>query len=83
MGLGPFRPGADLRRHLQRMVDGDGEADPAPALNRTRDDAAVSIPMTWPAALTSGPPESPGCRAALVWMRPLRFSAVPAVDRWR
>ena len=31
---------------------------------------AVFMPTTWPAALTSGPPELPGLMAASVWMRP-------------
>ena len=30
---------------------------------------AVLIPITWPAALTSGPPELPELIAASVWMR--------------
>ena len=33
---------------------------------------AVFMPTTWPAALTSGPPELPGLMAASVWMRPSR-----------
>ena len=33
---------------------------------------AVFMPTTWPAALTSGPPELPGLMAASVWIRPSR-----------
>jgi hypothetical protein len=36
------------------------------------------MPMTWPALLTSGPPELPGLMAASVWMR---FRSVSA-DSW-
>src|SRR6478735_625463 len=38
-----------------------------------RDDVAVSMPMTFPAELTSGPPESPGCSLAFVSIRPARL----------
>ena len=37
----------------------------------------MSIPMTWPWALTSEPPESPGWMPALTSISPLRFSALP------
>ncbi len=36
--------------------------------------AAVSIPITWPAALASGPPESPGRMSAFVSSMPNRVS---------
>jgi hypothetical protein len=39
--------------------------------------AAVSIPMTRPAASASGPPESPGLMSALVWSMPCRTSVRP------
>jgi hypothetical protein len=35
---------------------------------------AVSMPMTWPAALTSGPPESPDTMPASVWNIPCSVS---------
>ena len=41
-------------------------------------EAAVFIPTTLPAAFRSGPPESPGSRAALVSIRPVRRSLPPA-----
>ena len=44
---------------------------------------AVSMPMTWPAPLTSGPPESPGWMSALVWIRPVSCSEVPEPRRSR
>ena len=37
---------------------------------------AVSIPMTWPAAFASGPPESPATMSALVWIIPCSVSEV-------
>jgi len=40
-------------------------------------DAAVSIPMTCPALLTSEPPESPGWTSALTSMSPVNCSLVP------
>ena len=42
---------------------------------------AVFMPTTWPAALTSGPPELPGLMAASVWMRP--WSSTPSAARSR
>ncbi len=40
--------------------------------------AAVSIPMTLPSVLASGPPESPGMMLALVWIMPVsRSGATP------
>ena len=45
---------------------------------------AVLMPMTWPALLTSGPPELPGLMAASVWIR-LRSCSVlvwVASDAW-
>ena len=41
------------------------------------EDAAVSMPITCPAVLTSGPPESPGWIGALSLMSPLSCSEVP------
>ena len=38
----------------------------------------MSIPMTWPAELTSGPPESPGWIGALVWISPVSCSELLA-----
>ena len=59
---------------------------PAAAWNRKLDDAAVSMPTTLPSVVTSGPPESPGCRGALVRISPLSCSppplASPAVTVW-
>lgn len=37
-------------------------------------EVAVLIPMTWPAAFTSGPPEFPALIAASVWTRSFRVS---------
>ena len=37
-------------------------------------DPAVSMPITWPWVLVSGPPESPGWIGALDWMSPLSRS---------
>src|SRR5437899_12406603 len=45
-----------------------------PVRKRRAPDAAVFIPMTSPAELANGPPESPGRRTALVSSRPVRFS---------
>src|SRR6185369_11144538 len=42
---------------------------------------AVSMPMTWPAALTSGPPESPDTMPASVWNIPCSVSEV-TVPPW-
>ena len=42
---------------------------------------AVFMPTTWPAALTSGPPELPGLMAASVWIRP--SSCSPSAVRSR
>ena len=36
--------------------------------------AAVSMPMTLPVVLASGPPESPGMMSAFVWSMPVSFS---------
>ena len=36
--------------------------------------AAVSMPITWPDAVSSGPPESPATTSALVSIRPDRLS---------
>ena len=41
-------------------------------------EAAVSMPITLPVLLTSGPPESPGWMGALWWMSPVSRSEVPA-----
>src|SRR6266566_2563912 len=38
---------------------------------------AVIIPITWPAELTSAPPESPGLMAASLWIMPFRVSERP------
>ena len=37
----------------------------------------MSIPITWPAVFSSGPPESPGRTAAFVSISPLRLSLPP------
>src|SRR3984893_2304261 len=79
-GVGTVPPPARIcAATCSAWLMGMAKPTPPPALNRTREDAAVSMPPTGPAPFTSGPPESPGWRAALVWMRPLRFSEVPAV----
>src|SRR5579884_2190255 len=49
--------------------------DPNPE-RRLLEEAAVSIPMTWPFVLTKGPPESPGWIGALVSIMPFRVSAL-------
>ena len=41
---------------------------------------AESTPITCPEALTSGPPESPGWMAALVWIMPVSCSELPDVS---
>src|SRR5437879_12615240 len=38
---------------------------------------AVIIPMTWPAELTSAPPESPGLMVASLWIIPFKVSEWP------
>ena len=38
---------------------------------------AVIIPITWPAELTSAPPESPGLMVASLWIMPFRVSEWP------
>ena len=43
-----------------------GMANPMPCASV---ETAVLMPMTWPALLTSGPPELPGLMAASVWIR--------------
>ncbi len=46
---------------------------------------AVSMPTTLPAALTSGPPESPETMSAFIWIMPVRLSELPpslAVMDW-
>src|SRR5437763_15874025 len=48
----------------------DVSADPC-------EDAAVSMPMTWPEALTNDPPESPGWMLALTSISPDSCSLVP------
>ena len=54
-----------------------GMAKPSvPAWNWNPLDAAVSMPMTTPSALTSGPPESPGFNEASVWMSPVSCSVL-------
>ena len=52
-----------------------GMANPSmPLWNWNPLDAAVSMPITTPWVLTRGPPESPGFRAASVWMSPVSCS---------
>src|SRR5499427_6075807 len=46
--------------------------------NPEEPDAAVSMPITLPVVLTSGPPESPGWMGALWWISPVSCSEVPA-----
>ncbi len=41
-------------------------------------EAAVSMPITLPVLLTSGPPESPGWMGAVWWISPVSRSTVPA-----
>src|SRR5579875_1378333 len=54
-----------------------GMAYPYTVLPWTELLAAVSMPITWPAALASGPPESPGSIWALVCSIPCRVSDMP------
>lgn len=48
-----------------------GMAKPMPSASVL---VAVLIPITSPAALTSGPPELPALMAASVWIMSVRFS---------
>ena len=45
--------------------------------NRRRAEPAVFMPMTSLALLYSGPPESPGCSGAFIWISPVRSSESP------
>ena len=47
---------------------------------RPLEEAAVSIPITFPEASTSGPPESPGWTLASTWMRFWRVSGLAPVS---
>ena len=47
-----------------------GMANPSPMLPWFGVKITELTPMTWPAALNSGPPELPGLMAASVWMAP-------------
>src|SRR5215472_12672300 len=47
-----------------------GIAKPTPSLPPDCDRIDELTPITWPAALNSGPPELPGLIAASVWMAP-------------
>ena len=65
----------DLVGDRLRLADGDGEGLRLLALElRSPCEAAVLMPMTCPAVLTSGPPESPGWMPALWWMSPVSCS---------
>jgi hypothetical protein len=59
-----------------------GIAIPSPPEDCDRDPAepAVSTPMTCPAVLTNGPPESPGCTSAATWINPESCSLLPVVS---
>ena len=54
------------------LATSTGIANPSPWASV---ETAVLMPMTWPALLTSGPPELPGLMAASVWMRLRSVSA--------
>ena len=41
----------------------------------------VTMPMTWPSRLSSGPPLLPGFTAASNWMRPVEVAVVADLDR--
>jgi hypothetical protein len=43
---------------------------------------AVLSPTTWPAALTSGPPELPELIEASVWISPLSLPLAVSIDRF-
>src|SRR5664280_766417 len=67
----------------------DGIAKPMPMLPLDPDDEPPSwaieelIPMSWPLALTSAPPELPGLMAADVWMALVTtVSELALVDPW-
>jgi len=47
-------------------------------LPKLPDDAAVSMPITWPAVFTSGPPESPSTIWAFVCSMPCSVSVPPS-----
>src|SRR5438105_15663888 len=44
-------------------------------------ETAVLMPITWPLASASGPPELPGLMAASVWIRPVSRSPLVCSDR--
>ena len=54
-----------------------GIAKPCPRPRWKFSDAAVFRPITWLAALTVGPPESPGRMAASTWISPTSVSLLP------
>ena len=43
--------------------------------------SAETMPTTWPARLTSGPPELPGFTAASTWIKPV--SSGPLLGSWK
>ncbi len=57
---------------------GIAKPEPVSPLKLKPPEPAVSMPITWPLASTSGPPESPGWMPAFVWIRPVSCSVVPA-----
>ncbi len=70
--------GLDLLGDGERLVDGDGEPFGSRGLEGEACEAAVSIPITWPAVSTKAPPESPGWTSALTWIRPDSCSLGPS-----
>ena len=78
---GQPRPPSSIRRASESAVSiGMAKASSwtDDGLNEKPLEAAVSMAMTWPVPLTSGPPESPGWMSALVWIRPPGCSEVPS-----
>ena len=75
--------GDDLQGCLVRLVDRDRERLAVGRREVEPTEPAVSIPITAPELSTSGPPESPGWIAALVWIKPESCSLAPPTRRRR
>ena len=72
------RPASIWAATAAARLTGIAKPSMTPDCNWNPEVAAVSRPITCPAVLTSGPPESPGCRYALVRISPVSCSEVPA-----
>ena len=69
--------GLNVLGDRRRFADRDGETLVTLAEKAKLSEAAVSIPTTSPATLTSGPPESPASILALVSINPDSCSLPP------